>query len=159
MQVRYLNNVTVIINPLLQDLINDIEGHRGKALYVLDKHAELHAVVGEESRLHNTNLASEINTLLEQAHTDRDELRESVAQQELYETEMRSLTSSISEAQERLIGSPIQASSVNDLRTQITERNVSFCRLGRQYCSKDIVFVFTEICFNCFVLKMFLYIS
>lgn len=108
-----------------QSLISDIESHKGKALYVLEKHAELHAAVGEESRLHNTNLAAEINTLLEQAHTDRDELREAVAQQEQYETEMRSLSSSITEAQERLIDSPIQASSVNDLRAQISERNVS----------------------------------
>lgn len=109
-----------------KDLINDIESHKGKALYVLEKHAELHAAVGEESRLHNTNLAAEINTLLEQAHADRDELREAVVQQEQYESELRSLSSSINEAQEKLIGSPIQASSVNDLRAQITERNVSF---------------------------------
>ena len=119
----------VYILPLLpfppQNLIHDIEGHKGKAIFVLEKHAELHATVGEESRLHNTHLAAEINTLLEQAHQDREELREAVQQQEQYEKEMNSLSSSISEAQARLIGSPIQASSVKDLKEQILERNVS----------------------------------
>jgi hypothetical protein len=92
---------------------------------VLEKHAELHAAVGEESRLHNTNLAAEINTLLDQARTDRDELREAVDQQDRYEAELRSLSSSVNESQERLLGSPILASSVDDLKAQITERNVS----------------------------------
>lgn len=110
---------------MFQNLISDIESHKGKALYVLEKHAELHAAVGEESRLHNTNLAAEINTLLDQARTDRDELREAVAQQERYEAELRTLSSSINESQEKLLGSPILASSVDDLKAQITERNVS----------------------------------
>lgn len=63
--------------------------------------------------------------LLDQARKDRDELREGVAEQERYEAELRSLSSSITDAQERLLGSPIQASSVDDLKAQILERNVS----------------------------------
>lgn len=74
--------------------------------------------------MHNTKLAAEINTLLQQAHEDCDELREAVAQQEQYETEMKQLTMSIKEAQEQLLGSPIQASSVEALKQQITEHNV-----------------------------------
>ena len=108
----------------LQNLISDIEGHKGKALFVLQKHAELHAQVGEDIPLHNTKLAAEINTLLQQAHTDCDELRDAVAQQDQYESEMRQLTKSIKDAQEKLLGSPIQASSVETLKQQITERNV-----------------------------------
>ena len=107
-----------------QNLISDIEGHKGKALFVLQKHAELHAAVGEDSPLHNTKLAVEINTLLQQAHEDCDELREAVGQQEQYEAEMKQLTKSITEAQERLLGSPIQASSVETLKKQISEHNV-----------------------------------
>ena len=107
-----------------QNLISDIESHKGKALFVLQKHAELHAAIGEDSPLHNTKLAAEINTLLQQAHEDCDELREAVAQQDQYESEMRQLTKSIKEAQEQLLGSPIQASSVETLKQQISEHNV-----------------------------------
>ena len=80
--------------------------------------------MGEDSPLHNTKLAAEINTLLQQAHEDCDELREAVAQQEQYEMEMKQLTKSIAEAKEQLLGSPIQASSVETLKQQISEHNV-----------------------------------
>ena len=91
---------------------------------MLQKHAELHSAVGEDIPLHNTKLAAEINTLLQQAHTDCDELRDAVAQQDQYESEMRQLNKSIKDAQEKLLGSPIQASSVETLKQQISERNV-----------------------------------
>lgn len=106
-----------------ENLISDIDSHKGKALFVLQKHAELHHAIGEDSPLHNTKLAAEINTLLQQAHEDCDELREAVAQQDQYESEMRQLTKSIKDAQEQLLGSPIQASSVETLKQQISEHN------------------------------------
>ena len=69
-----------------------------------------------------------------------------MAQQEKYEAEMRSLSASISEAQEQLLGSPIQASSVDDLKHQIAERNVSLDIIVSAYMmlnTEDAVLLFT----------------
>ena len=73
---------------------------------------------------------AEINALLDQAHTDRDELRDAVSQQVKYEAELQALSSSMNEANAKLIGSPIRASSVDDLKKQVYERNVSFYMLA-----------------------------
>jgi len=108
----------------LQKLLEDIEAHKGKALLVLQKQAELEAAAGEEIHPTTDKLTVEVNSLQQLAREQCSALREAVAKQEEYEGDIEQLSSAINEAQDKLLASPVNPSDVSSLKKQIAEHNV-----------------------------------
>ncbi|GFO48204.1 nesprin-1-like, partial [Plakobranchus ocellatus] len=69
------------------------------------------------------HLLSEMSMLETAAREQTESLRLAVAQQAKYETQIEQLNTSISEAQGKLLASPVMATSVGALKQQIAEHN------------------------------------
>lgn len=116
-----------------QKLLKDIEGHRNRADIVLQKHAELRSSLGDVSPSHGQNLVNEISNLEKMAEEQYEHLQRAVAQQDQCDSDIRHLTAAIDDAQEKLMTSPSDASTVEGLKKQIAEQNVCIynrCILG-----------------------------
>lgn len=107
-----------------QKLLEDIESHRNRALMVLHKHSELRTLAGDSTPGQQTKMATEIKQLQGVAREQSEQLKEAVAQQDQYEVDIKHLTAAISQAQQKLLTSPVTASSVDALKKQIAEHNV-----------------------------------
>ncbi|KAK3091950.1 hypothetical protein FSP39_023939 [Pinctada imbricata] len=107
-----------------EKLLEDIENRKGKALLVAEKQTELQKTGKPTSKPQPASkLAAEITELQQLARDQCETLRQAVAQQEQYEREIKELTGAISEAQEKLLTSPVEASDVGSLKKQIEEHN------------------------------------
>lgn len=107
----------------LQKILEDIDSHKGKAMLVEQKQSELKSLTGKEEP--EAALATEMSELQHMARQQCEELQESIIQQEQYESDIRHLSSAITEAQDKLLSAPVQAADVNTLKKQIAEHNVS----------------------------------
>lgn len=77
-------------------------------------------------------LMSEIDLLETSTRDQLESLQVAVAQQQIYETELRHLSYVINEAQKKMQASPINAASVGELRQLMADRTVcisGFCSI------------------------------
>ncbi|VDI56143.1 nesprin-1, partial [Mytilus galloprovincialis] len=104
-----------------EKILEDIDSHKGKAMLVEQKQSELKSLTGKEEP--EAALATEMSELQHMARQQCEELQESIIQQEQYESDIRHLSSAITEAQDKLLSAPVQAADVNTLKKQIAEHN------------------------------------
>jgi hypothetical protein len=113
-------------------------------LLVEQKQSELKNLNANEGP--ESGLSSEMSELQQMAREQCEMLQESIVQQEQYESDIRHLSSAITEAQDKLLNAPVQAANVNTLKKQIAEHNVSLCRLN--VCSIYMLIVKPWLCHN-----------
>lgn len=111
------------VYSFFQRVLEDIDSHKGKALLVEQKQSELKTISGQDEP--DASLATEVSQLQKMAREQCEMLQESIIQQEEYESDIRHLSSAITEAQDKLLSSPVQAADVTTLKKQIAEHNVS----------------------------------
>ncbi|KAL8590281.1 hypothetical protein ACOMHN_006397 [Nucella lapillus] len=104
-------------------LLEDIQSNKARTEEVVLQHAAIHDTSGESTPSQGHRLLQEIGDLQEAAQAQCSELRAAVTEQEKYETEIRHLNAAVSEAQQKLLASPVRASTVEALKQQIAEHN------------------------------------
>ncbi|XP_076463748.1 nesprin-1-like isoform X5 [Babylonia areolata] len=104
-------------------LLEDIRSNKARTEEVVGEHDALGDQPGETTPSQGQRLLKEILELQEAAECQCLDLRAALAEQEQYETEVRHLNAAISEAQQKLLASPVRASTVQALKQQIAEHN------------------------------------
>ncbi len=113
-----------MVTWLFQQMLEEIGEHETHAAGVLAQHEQLRTASGRVTPTQTAQLVREIGQLKDQAQRHCDELHKAVQQQHTYEDQVDELTTLIQDAQKKLDGAPLAASSVEGLKQQITEHNV-----------------------------------
>ena len=108
----------------IQKLLQNVRDNKTRAQIVLQKHAELQNVSSESTSSQASRVMTELSNLEQAALETCDTLRDAIEEQEKYESEIQQLNAAMNDAQERLLASPVMATSVEALKKQIAEHDV-----------------------------------
>lgn len=100
-----------------------------RADLVLQKHAELRSSLGDISPSRGQNLVNEISNLEKMAEEQYEHLQHAASQQDQFDSDIQNLTAAIGDAQEKLMTSPSNASTVEGLKKQIADQNVRIFKI------------------------------
>ncbi|KAK6181523.1 hypothetical protein SNE40_009359 [Patella caerulea] len=105
---------------LSKKLLTDATTNKEKAKNIVQKYKELHVDVFPS---HGSKIITEISQLEAEVSDRVEQLTTAVNEQEQYQTELLTLNNAVQEAQQKLLASPVMASSVEALKQQIAERD------------------------------------
>ncbi|XP_041353316.1 nesprin-1-like isoform X4 [Gigantopelta aegis] len=106
-----------------EKLLQNVKDNKTRAQMVLQKHAELQNISGDTTTSQASRVMTEMLNLEQAASETCDTLRDAIEEQEKYEEEIQQLNATIADAQEKLLASPVMATSVEALKKQIAEHD------------------------------------
>ncbi|XP_046571071.1 nesprin-1-like [Haliotis rubra] len=106
-----------------EQLLQELRAQKSRAQMLLQRYEDLRSLAEVSAPSVGSRLLVDIGQLEDAAVEQCEQLQEVVQEQDRNDTEIKQLNTAIGEAQEKLLASPVLASSVDTLKQQIAEHD------------------------------------